>query len=973
MPVFLSPGVFPREIDISLLPAAAGPTMPAMIGTAQKGKLGRPIFTSTSEQWVNTFGTPILDSYMGFAALGYFEQGNQMFTLRVGVECELGQPTELSDICIDTSGANVEGYGRIPLFQGIDLGRLRLRECAADAPYEFHDASVSAPEFTDVDPSGSCGAVNATLVVTGTYTGAVDDSFIILITEGPGGSYGAPSVQDTAYQIIRNSDGAVIQTGTLTDTGAPVGASVAFAIGSGADATGLTGAVLVVGACPIEAGDIFTFSVAPNNRVFDIAVEGISGGGSGGPYTMPVATYVTNADFVTAFNLAAGAPTPSAVRYRAIESGGIPQIVTETAGHRIQIIDTEGFALEVGTSLWAYDIPRSSLVGTEPSPFVITTADDRIKLSVTSGTNVHNFSISLPLGLNVTAAMIAAAIHASGLYLGMRYYESFPITVADGDVRVAIITADDTQYDLLQLLASASNIETLRFAEEVGIPYPYYRNYRGFSDPRVSLPDPGNITPSVPLSCETAPGSAQCLTDTEYFQNIVGWVVAKSPGTWIDGTYLTLQIDTNRASAGDVGKYVLTLVDGSGVAQDSIDNISFDESNERWIGNVINENSAIGGVNGNSFYNYEDRPAFLGSDPAVIVTGSGGIAFEVRNPGTLIRRTFQWERASGANGTANGIPTDSAFSSELDRVIIGNPALSSGLFAFQNSDEYDTNILLIPGISSGAVIGQGLQLCESRGDMIYIVDPPYGLRPQQVVEWHNGMLSSDLSTAINSSYGALYYSWLKIFDQFSGQNIWIPPSGHVAGVYAKTANVAEVWFAPAGLNRGHLLTPLDVEYNTTLGERNLLYGSGNAVNPIVNFTQDGITVWGQRTLQRKASALDRVNVRMLLIYLKKVLVRTLRNFVFEPNDRFTRAQVVDVSQPLLADVQARRGLYGFKVVCDDTNNTPERIDRNELWVSIFIKPTRAAEFVVLNLVVMRTDQSFTAQEVLIAGGVVVPQ
>jgi phage tail sheath protein FI len=234
------------------------------------------------------------------------------------------------------------------------------------------------------------------------------------------------------------------------------------------------------------------------------------------------------------------------------------------------------------------------------------------------------------------------------------------------------------------------------------------------------------------------------------------------------------------------------------------------------------------------------------------------------------------------------------------------------------------------------------------------------------------MLSSDLAAAINSSYGALYYSWLKIFDQFSGQNVWIPPSGHVAGVFAKTARDAETWFAPAGLNRGHLLTPLDVEYNTTLGERNLLYGSGNAVNPIVNFTQDGITVWGQRTLQRRATALDRVNVRMLLIYLKKVLVRALRQFVFEPNDKITRARVGGVCEPFLADVQARRGLYGFKVVCDDTNNSSERVDRNELWVSVYLKPVRAAEFVILNLVIMRTDQSFTASEVLAAGGVIVP-
>jgi phage tail sheath protein FI len=243
-------------------------------------------------------------------------------------------------------------------------------------------------------------------------------------------------------------------------------------------------------------------------------------------------------------------------------------------------------------------------------------------------------------------------------------------------------------------------------------------------------------------------------------------------------------------------------------------------------------------------------------------------------PGLFANKAF--------TGSANGIPTDPTLSSELDRAIIGNPVLNTGIFAFQNPETIDITLLSIPGNSSGAVIAQGLQLCESRGDCMMLVDPPFGLRPQQVVDWHNGMLLSDLSAAINSSYGALHWSWLEIFDQFNGGNIFIPPSGFIAGVIARTSRVAEQWFAPAGLNRGRLLTALDVEYSPTQGERDLLYGFNNAVNPIVNFPQDGITVWGQRTLQRADTALDRINVRMLLIFLKKILVRTLRNFLFEP-------------------------------------------------------------------------------------------
>jgi phage tail sheath protein FI len=166
-----------------------------------------------------------------------------------------------------------------------------------------------------------------------------------------------------------------------------------------------------------------------------------------------------------------------------------------------------------------------------------------------------------------------------------------------------------------------------------------------------------------------------------------------------------------------------------------------------------------------------------------------------------------------------------------------------------------------------------------------------------------------------------------------------------------------------------LFTALDVEYSPSQGERDLLYGSGNAVNPIVRFPQDGITVWGQRTLQRFPSALDRVNVRMLLIYIKKNLTRLLRNFIFEPNDRILWRQVAATVEPFLGDIQTRRGLRGFRVIVDETNNTPERIDRNELWVSVFLQPTRTVEFVVLNLVVMRTGASFAAEEILAAAGI----
>lgn len=945
MPVYLSPGVFPREIDLSVLPSSVGPLRPAFIGTAKKGPLGEAIFLSTAQQAIDIFGEPFPESYLMYAVLAFFEEGNQCYVMRVGVEAEEGQADELADIAIDTSGARGAGWGRIPLFSGIDYGRINLRLVSEDAPLTFQAASVYDTDFNDADVSTTDGATEASLSVTGTYTGAVDDSFVMVITGSPTASASA-SVEGATFQVIRNSDGEVVVEGTLEDPDYN-GTSQVFSI-----ASGLSGQVVVT-AGDLEQNDTFSFKVKPDNRKFTIAVDGADSA----QYTMPSATYDNVSDFVDAANallVASPAEDFIFVEYT-LEDGEtvIPQIRTTIAGHRIQVSGTAGWALAVGTQQYAWDIPRSYLLGVDSGPFNITAQNNRVKLAVIGSASTKNVEFNIPVGLGQDVTAVADAIDVAGVVAGETLFESFELTVPGGNTHVVIMTAVDHQFDTLKLLASYSNLKTLRFAEELNIPYPYQRAYRGFRDNRLVLPASGETTAATPLSCEDSPTSSDCASDTAYFANIVGWLVAPTPGTWVDGITATLEIFTEAVAA--AGRYRLTVRDTSGVVLEVVDDLSFDKRDDRYIGNVLNPGSKYGGTNGNSFAQWEERPAFLENDANLD-------SFEVRYPSQFNDKVYA--------GQANGIPTDPAYSSELDAAVIGNPATSTGLYAFQNPEAIDINLLCTPGFSTGAVIGTALQMCESRGDVLYIVDPPFGLRPQQAVDWHNGMLLSDLKAAINSSYGALYWGWIRVFDQFSAQEIWVPPSGHISAVFSRTARDAEQWFAPAGLKRGRLLTALDVEYSPTQGERDLLYGSGNAVNPIVKFPQDGIVVWGQRTLQRTASALDRVSVRMLMISIKKTLTRTLRDFIFEPNDKILWKQVMATVEPFLADIQARRGLQAFKVICDETNNTPERIDRNELWVSVFLKPTRTVEFVVLNLVVLRTGASFSAEEVLAAGGVV---
>lgn len=941
MAVFLSPGVFTREVDLSVLPTSIGALRPAFVGTAKKGPMNRPVLITNATQAVETFGEPFTESYLMYAVLAYLEEGNECYVVRVGVECAEGQVSGLADVCIDTSGANVEGWGRIPVFTGIDFGRISLREVSTEEPYEFHDASVDNITYNDADSSTTHGATAATLSVTGTYTGDTDDAFTVLITSDPDLS-SAAAIDGAEFQVIKNSSGEIVAEGELDE--AVLGESQVISIGDGLSIQ------VIVTSGVLATNDTFTFTAAPDNRDFLFAVENVDGS----TYSMPAASYTTAADFITAFNALLSGEDYLAVAVTLDDGTVVPQIRTTTAGRWIQLKNTAAWAQEVGQERYAWDIPRSYLLGTNESPYTITSQNNQLKLDIIGDTATISTDFTIATGTNISAAQLAASIDPNGIVAGDTVFDSIALTAPGGDTHVLILTTTAHQLEQLQLLANFSNLKTLRFAEETGILFPYKRGYRGFDDSRVELPASSSTDAATPQSCEDDPLSAQCSTDTSYYSNIVGFLVAPSAGTWIDAYTVTLELFTE--GVGDAaGRYKITIKDAAGVVVDAVQDVTFDKTAERYIANVLNPGSSLGGTNGNAFVNWEERPAALNFDENLP-------SYEIRNPSTFNSVAF--------SGAANGIPTDPALSTEVDAAIIGNPAMNTGIFAVENPETFDINLLITPGFSSGSVIGQALQMCESRGDCLYLVDPPFGLRPQQVVDWHNGMLLSDLSAAINSSYGALYWSWQKIFDQFNSQEVWIPPSGPVSAVFSRTSRVAEQWIAPAGLVRGRLLTSLDVEFNPSSGERDLMYGSGNAVNPIVSFPQDGIVVWGQRTLQRAQTALDRVNVRMLLIFLKKNLSRLLRNFLFEPNDDILRSQVTATIEPFMADVQARRGMTGFKVVCDETNNTPERIDRNELWVSVFVKPTRAAEFAVLNLVVLRTGASFSSSEVLAAGGIV---
>lgn len=933
MAVFPSPGVYQREIDLSATPVAVGDTRPAFVGTAKKGPIGVPVLCTSAAQAVDTFGEPWPGSYLMYSVLSFFEEGSGCYIVRVGVPAEEGQADAIANIAIDTNGTKLSGWGRLPIFSGIDFGRISLREISTSNPITFRNASVFLSDYNDDDNGGCTAGLN----FDGGYTGSVDDTYVMTILSDPNVTDDAP-LGGAGFEIVRSSTNTVVASGVLEDEGDPQ-VSAFIDIGDGLNVR------VVLSAGALGEGDAFTFNVLAANRTFAVSVEGETAV----ECTMPADEYTDVETFVDDFNDNASGDYLAVSTE--VDGVTIPQIRTTVKGERIQLTGSAAFATAVGVSQYAYDIPRSHLIGLEEGPYSITSSNNRVVIDLIGQADTTRITSPLSTGSNIAASTIATVLHASGVVDSVRVWESFALTVPGGESHVVVVTSPNNQFDSLRILADYSNVKTLNFANELNIQYPYTRSYRGFSDSRVSLPESSVGDPAVPASCEDEPSSNECAEDTAYFENIVGWFVASSPGTWVEDYSISLQLYTE--GVGETAGRYKVVIKRLGLVVDSADDVSFDVNADRYIGNVLNPDTKYGGLNGNKYVHWEPRPSYLQNDP-------NSDDYIVRIPSQL--------NDAELTGGANGIPLDPAYSSDLDAAVIGNPALNTGIYAFQNPDVFDISILATPGFSSGAVIGQSLQLAEARGDIIYFVDSPFGLRPQQAVDWHNGILSGGLSAAINSSFGSMHWGWVKILDPYNRVNVWVPPSGKAAAVYARSARNGEPWSPPAGTRRGRVISVIDVEYSPSLGERHLLMGSGNAVNPLVKLPRDGVVIYGQRTLQRTATSLDSVSTRLLLNFLKKNMNILMQQFLHEFNDEILWSQVRNVIDPFVGDVAARRGVAGYRVVVDESNNTPERRQRKELWVTIFIIPEPTAEVIVLNYALLRQNASFTAEEILAAGG-----
>ena len=340
---------------------------------------------------------------------------------------------------------------------------------------------------------------------------------------------------------------------------------------------------------------------------------------------------------------------------------------------------------------------------------------------------------------------------------------------------------------------------------------------------------------------------------------------------------------------------------------------------------------------------------YVGTDGLTVGSDNSNISYSGSLP---VAQSGSFHGATGTNGNAGDKYFGDITNTDTQGLVGANYVDSISLLG--NKDEYAFNIISAPGLiydfgTHKTQLDSIISLAETRGDTIAVIDlEQYGATVSNVTA---------AASTVNSSFTATYWPWLQT-QSSTGKNVWIPASTVIPGVYAFTDGAAAPWFAPAGLTRGGIPNVIQAERKLTRAQRDTLYNAN--VNPIATFPGAGISVFGQKTLQKKKSALDRVNVRRLLIALKKFVGDVSRDLVFEQNTTSTRNAFLAQVNPYLDSVVQRQGLFAYRVVMDENNNTADVIDRNQLIGQIFIQPAKTVEFIVLDFTIEPTGATFTA-------------
>lgn len=870
MAVYLSPGVYFREIDLSLYVPALSSTSVGMVGVASKGPINEPTFISDAVQFTSIFGDPVVstdangvstpESYAAYAAVQYLTQGRQLWFNRVSATDVDGNYTAhaaTTTVYEDATAAYLLGSVR---------GSATIRTSFTDMAFAFDtDYVVTVPISL---PAGVTSQVYTVSQLAG-----------ILNSDSAFSRWAKASVN--VDPLPANA----AKNGVLKITLNQLGSAHTIALDAGGTANDD-----VFGSETVTAG---VGSINAPSQLFTVPLTF--------PYTIPVPV---------------GGPLTMTLAYN-IASG---------VGEKVVLSNPD--AVAVGAAGWKAQLSTGATFATRV-----------IGQTLTMGTIT---AVITSLSTDKTVATLAVP--------------SDDLAVGEYDFSYACVVT--------VTLNTVAPSPAITFASAVDLAY--WFNSLVSATPKNSFRDHftatavGDQVVIVPI--------AHAGADTDLLPTVTAGVALDygeelfsiTPSI-IVGTTPTAVLSIEALSEGTWGNRVSVGFENVNSTTNTFDLVVY------YRGNVVERYTKCVRYPSNLGYTVHGVAI---PNPKYIETITAGSSFisvtDLHKDESAFYAVLPLHTNPGVSlpleGGSNGAPESYDIAPYIGTV---DGTVKTGLQAFSSAEDLDINLLMVPGIYDAAVLNEVITISTNRADCFGILDCPRdfeankSLTPQQVVDWHNGQGAYSDHAAFNSSYAAVYWPWLQIYDAVNGVKVWCPPSGFMAGVYAYSDNTTEVWFAPAGLTRGHLTQPIKADYSPSLGERDLLYGNGNAVNPIATFKQDGINVWGQRTLQRLPTALDRVNVRRTLLYLEKVLSTAVRGLLFEPNDPGTWTRLRRLVTPTLESLKTRRGLQDFKVVCDSTVNTPDVIEQNMMKAYIYVKPMKTVEMIQLNFVITAQGSSFT--------------
>lgn len=1025
MAVLVSPGVLTREIDFSLYAPALSTTILGIVGTATKGAVNVAELITNGAQLQETFGSAHPNHPAILTAQMYLKYGRQLRFVRVGANGDLlAADADLPSA--SAGGAAVQGSQNGPFtiaaavnasILGSEIGPFNITRPTAAVvtsnPENFTiNDPVAASVTGSVDETFDIHAVT-TPTVLGTQGG---DSFTVqagvndvirLAMDG-----GAPSditltagVGRTAAQICADINAvfpgvAAPDTGAVRLTSTTSGSTAEISIQAVAndaytllgftvaDTNGVDGTNLlrinVDGSgnqdITLTSGGARTAQqvVDDINLVLTGATASVSGGTkvritsdtAGGSSSVQLVA-ISNSAYVTlgmtaqTYNGSAGSN-----KLRVIVDGGAPQDFTLTAGTRSAANIVADLAALTGATASVFSnavrITTTSIEGLSSSIQIVAVTDSAhtalgLAAATTQGTAGNSkLLLAIDGGIDQLVNLTAGASRAPIDIVNEINAATDGLTAEVDSNKIRITSNGIGAAGSIQVKAQVNNAYTAL----------------GFSIATTNGAD-GNDVLLVSVN-QGADQTVQLTAGSRTAQQIADDITAQLTGataaTFNSGTRVQITTTTTgtgafiQVQAGSTADTVLGFDNAehqgtaAGATSFSVVALTAGTWGNEISVKVLDDASYAGmkilqvlykGVVVEVWKNLSKTPAserFY----ETIINGKSEYVSILDNPAQLSQPVNGTYSLAGGSDGLSGLADADYIGQDLN-------GTRTGLQLFADPTTMDLNLVMVPGVTSMAVHAAVASLAEARSDTFGIIDPEANLTPTQAVDFLKGQGAyAGSRVSLNSSYVAMYYPWIKLYDSTNATITTMPPSAAAIRAIAFNDVAAEVWTAPAGVNRGKITEAVGIERTLTNGERDYLYE--NRINPIANFPADGVVIWGQKTLQVAPTALDRVNVRRLLLYVRKIVATAVVPLIFEPNTPRLWRRFINLVTPTFRDIKQREGLNDFRVVCDETTNTPAVIDRSEFRARIFIKPTKAAEFIIVDFVLVNQSSTFNEFE-----------